>query len=202
MAGWRAATVNHHTRELNVNIQNPRSRIADYDWNPDAVDRLTKLWADGLSGAQIADELGCGRSAVIGKVHRLGLPSRAKAPRPKMERDPMTAKPKDRREEQALTAKRVRAAPTMAYTAPKLAVGPYELTIPPSQRCTLEQLNKKKCKWPVGDVGHPDFFFCGGRASEGEPYCAYHCRIAYTPTASRRAAGGFVSPRSAITGGY
>ena len=50
-------------------------------WTDERVELLKKLWADGLSASQIAGELGgMTRNAVIGKVHRLGLSGRAKAP--------------------------------------------------------------------------------------------------------------------------
>src|SRR4030095_10557923 len=50
-------------------------------WTDDRVELLKKLWSDGLSASQIAGELGgITRNAVIGKVHRLGLSGRAKAP--------------------------------------------------------------------------------------------------------------------------
>src|SRR5436305_6152888 len=50
-------------------------------WTDERVERLKKLWADGLSASQIAGELGgITRNAVIGKVHRLGLSGRAKSP--------------------------------------------------------------------------------------------------------------------------
>jgi hypothetical protein len=50
-------------------------------WTSERVDLLKKLWLDGLSASQIAAELGgVTRNAVIGKVHRLGLSGRAKAP--------------------------------------------------------------------------------------------------------------------------
>jgi GcrA cell cycle regulator len=49
-------------------------------WTDERVERLKKLWADGLSASQIAGELGgITRNAVIGKVHRLGLSGRAKS---------------------------------------------------------------------------------------------------------------------------
>ena len=49
-------------------------------WTDERVERLKKLWADGLSASQIAAELGgVSRNAVIGKVHRLNLPGRAKS---------------------------------------------------------------------------------------------------------------------------
>ena len=53
-------------------------------WTDERVELLKKLWNQGLSASQIANELGAGvtRNAVIGKVHRLGLSGRAKAPAP------------------------------------------------------------------------------------------------------------------------
>src|ERR1700691_4762226 len=63
-------------------------------WTDERVELLKKLWSDGLSASQIAAELGgITRNAVIGKVHRLGLPGRAKstsstAPRPRKARSP------------------------------------------------------------------------------------------------------------------
>ena len=50
-------------------------------WTDERVEKLKRLWAEGLSASQIAGELGNGitRNAVIGKVHRLGLSGRVKA---------------------------------------------------------------------------------------------------------------------------
>lgn len=50
----------------------------DANWTDDRVALLRAMWADGVSSAaDIADALGlgrqAGRSAVIGKIHRLGL---------------------------------------------------------------------------------------------------------------------------------
>lgn len=64
-------------------------------WTDERVELLRKLWLEGLSASQIASELSNGitRNAVIGKVHRLGLSGRAKAPsqaaaRPRGQADP------------------------------------------------------------------------------------------------------------------
>lgn len=51
--------------------------------------------------------------------------------------------------------------------------------LPPGVRCTVSHLNSKTCRWPIGDVGHPDFHFCGAEPEAGESYCAKHCRVAY-----------------------
>lgn len=44
-------------------------------WTDEAVERLKTLHSQGLSGAELAARLGCGltRSAIFGKLHRLGL---------------------------------------------------------------------------------------------------------------------------------
>ncbi len=50
------------------------------NWTDERVEKLKKLWSEGLSASQIAAQLGgVSRNAVIGKVHRLSLPGRAKA---------------------------------------------------------------------------------------------------------------------------
>ena len=51
-------------------------------WTDERVELLRQLWLDGRSASQISAQLGHGvtRNAVIGKVHRLGLAGRAKAP--------------------------------------------------------------------------------------------------------------------------
>jgi GcrA cell cycle regulator len=46
-------------------------------WSEERVTLLKKLWIEGLSASEIAKQLGgVTRNAVIGKVHRLGLPLR------------------------------------------------------------------------------------------------------------------------------
>lgn len=72
-------------------------------WTDERVELMRKLWLEGLSASQIAAELSNGitRNAVIGKVHRLGLSGRAKAPKqaalppraPSTPRQPRAAKP-------------------------------------------------------------------------------------------------------------
>lgn len=51
--------------------------LAPGAWTDERIDTLRALWADGLSAREIADKLGhVTRSAVIGKIHRLGLSGR------------------------------------------------------------------------------------------------------------------------------
>ena len=47
------------------------------EWNDERIAALTRLWKEGYSAAQVARELGgVSRSAVIGKIHRLGIAGR------------------------------------------------------------------------------------------------------------------------------
>lgn len=48
---------------------------------------------------------------------------------------------------------------------------------------TLLELNNTTCRWPIGEVGQPDFHFCGGPAEldAGRPYCDAHSALAYRP---------------------
>ena len=56
------------------------------EWIPQRVSALIALWNEGLSTSVIGERLGVTKNAVVGKVHRLGLPKRGspikKKPRP------------------------------------------------------------------------------------------------------------------------
>lgn len=163
-------------------------------WTDERVELLKKLWGEGLSASQIAAELGgVTRNAVIGKVHRLGLSGRAKAPQPVAPRPKKpvarpTAGPREAGHPTSIgaTALKADAAPVARPTpapAPALVSLSDEPLIP---NCTVLQINEQTCKWPVGDPSSMDFHFCARRSDVGVPYCAYHARIAYQPVSDRR----------------
>jgi GcrA cell cycle regulator len=157
-------------------------------WTDERVELLKKLWADGLSASQIAGELGgITRNAVIGKVHRLGLSGRAKAPSSSVPRQRKPRAPSMFRPPRTMMRGNTALAHMPSYDydlepEPELI----ENIIPIGQRCTLLELDQEKCHWPIGDPGQPDFFFCGGKTNAGTPYCGYHGRVAYQPPAARR----------------
>jgi GcrA cell cycle regulator len=156
-------------------------------WTDERVELLKKLWSDGLSASQIAAELGgITRNAVIGKVHRLGLSGRAKSASAAVAR-PRKARSPSHMLRLARSSIRGNTALAHAYEvdveeAPELI----ENIIPIGQRRTILELNEQTCRWPIGDPGSSDFFFCGGNTVSGLPYCAYHSRMAYQPAADRR----------------
>jgi len=156
-------------------------------WNDERVELLKKLWSDGLSASQIAAELGgITRNAVIGKVHRLGLSGRAKspssaAPRPRKAR----AHPHMLRVSRPAVRGNTALAHAFEYDIepePQLV----DNVIPIGQRRTILELTEETCRWPIGDPGTTDFFFCGGQTSTGLPYCCFHSRVAYQPSGDRR----------------
>jgi GcrA cell cycle regulator len=156
-------------------------------WTDERVELLKKLWSDGLSASQIAAELGgITRNAVIGKVHRLGLSGRAKStssasPRPRKARAPSHML--------RIGRAAIRGNTALAHAYEMEAEAEPELIdniIPIGQRRTLLELNEQTCRWPVGDPGSTEFFFCGGNTLAGLPYCAHHSRVAYQPASDRR----------------
>ena len=46
------------------------------DWTEDRIAILTQLWSEGIATSEIGRRLGVTKNAVVGKVHRLGLPKR------------------------------------------------------------------------------------------------------------------------------
>jgi GcrA cell cycle regulator len=151
-------------------------------WTDERVELLKKLWADGLSASQIAADLGgITPNAVIGKVHRLGLSGRAKspssaAPRPRKARAPGMLR---------VSRPTMRGNTALAFEY-EPEPEPELIEIPIEQRKTLLQLNEHTCRWPIGDPGSTDFFFCGGQTKEDGVYCTHHSRVAYQPAGDRR----------------
>jgi GcrA cell cycle regulator len=162
-------------------------------WTEDRVEVLKKLWNEGLSASQIAGRLGHGvtRNAVIGKVHRLGLsgrvtPQRAARPRPRKTREPShPGRP-------LLATIGANALKPMHRPEPVVLAEPEPepirlVDIPKGERVNILMLSDRTCRWPVGDPGTDEFFFCGHTPKmSGGPYCDYHARVAYQPLQDRR----------------
>ena len=150
-------------------------------WTDERVELLKKLWAEGLSAAQIANKIGnVTRNAVIGKVHRLGLSGRATPAKPQ----------RGCTSSVSTTAK----TPTIA-AAPEADVKPIinepEFTTPivldTGDKTTVSTIKNNMCKWPIGDPAKDEFHFCGQQTQPGKSYCAYHARMAFQPPQRREA---------------
>jgi GcrA cell cycle regulator len=150
-------------------------------WNDARVETLTRLWNDGLAASVIAARLGeVTRNAVIGKVHRLGLPGRATTSR----------RPRVRRPHQPLPSRRSIARPprTPAPAAITFLLVPFQPELPLGEVVTVRTLKDSHCRWPEGDPILPGFHFCGRRKVSGTPYCEHHGAIAFNAAPRRRRA--------------
>ena len=179
------------------------SREASLSWTDERVERLRRLWLEGLSASRIAAELAGGvtRNAVIGKVHRLGLSGRMKpqqaaaaAARPKPAAKP--AAPDAVREAPKAVAMPIRGNLALALgerpmeraaAVPHMRRSYEDNVISMTDNVTIMELRESMCRWPVGDPSSAEFRYCGGKAPIGEgPYCKHHSRMAYQPTQDRR----------------
>jgi len=90
-------------------------------WTEERIERLKKMWHEGATASQIADELGgVSRNAVIGKAHRLGLEQRPSPVKPGEEKEvkkPVAAAP-------APAARAAKPEPVKAAAAPGSTAAP------------------------------------------------------------------------------
>ena len=142
------------------------------EWNEERIEALTQMWREGLSASQVARQLGgVSRSAVIGKVHRLGIAGREAPTRPLGGRPATRVRATSGGVRRAVSQ---RAPHEQVVSIPRVAfeVGP---------TASIHTLTTHACRWPIGEPDQAGFGFCG-RLRNGHPsYCAGHA-----PMATRR----------------
>lgn len=168
-------------------------------WSDDRVDRLKKLWGEGKSAAQIAGILkgNLTRSAVIGKVHRLGLSEagRAKAAAPSTARTHVRPpKPGQQNRPGAVFGAVSIDNPEETERRRKIAQAENEKRLAamaePANDTALPLINRSRfqCSWPVGEPARPaEQMCCGQRVAMDanraiETYCAKHAQKAVSRT--------------------
>jgi GcrA cell cycle regulator len=144
--------------------------IANTPWAEELAIKAREMWRNGLSASDIGNAIHKSRSAVMGKVHRMGL----------------------RREQQANAAPAITGRAggaiqqaTKRYKQKKRAPWSGVAEIKPEVTPTavgIVELERHHCRWPVSGTG-ADTLFCGGAAVKDFPYCVRHCRLAYRGTA-------------------
>ena len=133
-------------------------------WTDDRIKRLRTLWLEGRTADVISQELGCGisRSAVLGKVYRLGLSAGRTA------KTPRASVPKPRTIRRAAVQALPREVPSLS---------------PDERQCgtrTILSVGRGDCRWPLGDPAQPGFSLCGCPVARGS-FCAVHAKVAYRP---------------------
>lgn len=150
-------------------------------WTEDNTAALVRLWGQGLSAGQVAKSLNravadpVSRSAVLGKLHRLGLLQRRTAARP---RGSLAYLP---------PAKPVRLGsgrPRLNPIPPPEPFKPSAVVVDsPDPLGFLDMPDHSRCRWPLD--GEP-FRFCGNRSGRGV-YCEGHHAIAYDAEKTKEA---------------
>ncbi|CAN7248751.1 GcrA family cell cycle regulator [Pararhizobium sp. LjRoot255] len=172
------------------------------NWTDERVEKLKKLWSEGLSASQIAAQLGgVSRNAVIGKVHRLCLPGRAKAggstATTARAKRPATSAPRAPNYAARVTTRTVTRTTGATVMKEQVEIDAIEdqdvapvgnVVVPMSRRLVLTQLTDRTCKWPIGDPMKEEFHFCGNDSPDTSPYCTFHAKLAYQPSGERRRA--------------
>ena len=138
-------------------------------WTDDKVERLERLYNNGVSFRDIAEDLGgVTRNAVIGKVHRMQLPTRAEV----IKTAPFIYKPPKQ------TRRRPRASTVNLAIMKEPEPDPKI-----DYRCTILDLTDTRCRFPLWRHDAAPFvekFYCGAPGAElstGQPYCRKHARL-------------------------
>ena len=167
----------HWQREGNVEHQG---------WTQEREELLVRMWMDGYSGSQIANELGgTTRNAVVGKAYRLNLASNG---HPKT--DPKHYEARRRLShteiEQRITARRKRDRERKRVYRERLVMPELPETCEHATqlidlRDFERQCGRKLCRWPIGNPS-ATMAVCGAITEHDEcVYCATHARMAYVP---------------------
>ncbi len=158
------------------------------------LERIGALLRQGLSSAEIALELGDGRSrnAVQGIVYRYREQIGVGFSRPPGWQAKSTRQDSGKAGNLSLRARRARQR-SLKAKAPAFAPEPVTSSVvaipePEPLNLTLCDLAKGQCKWPVNDPPRGGVFLFCGHDAEG-PYCAHHTlRAIGEGTASERRA--------------
>lgn len=134
-------------------------------WTAKTEALAAQMWKDGHSAKEIVPFVGKSRSAIIGKLHRMGLQhgNRAEAVKRNQERELTRA-----------ARNRVRGSvKPESVSRPPRTVAKLKAVIKPVKPggIPLEALTATSCRWPITEnVPHR---FCGCKATDG-PYCPEH----------------------------
>jgi GcrA cell cycle regulator len=140
---------------------------------PGIIERLTRLWSEGHSTAEIGRRLGISKNAVAGKRQRLELPER---PSPIKRDAPRKVRDWSKRSKSDVD----RHGCLKAGKGLDIAPPPEPQLVAPSPPATpLWPGRVIPCCWPIGIPRARDFRLCEADSVPRKPYCAEHAQLAY-----------------------
>ena len=159
-------------------LQPTSHQTSHQTWTTERIALLKSHFEAGLSCREIAAAIGVSRNAVIGKLTRLNLTrdKKVKAP-PRKAAAAAAARGRGGNGAPRLRAQLIR----VLASAPEPSAS--NAPIHNGHTCSLYELSKEKCRWPISTPGAEDFCFCGNPPVEGLPYCPGHTRLADRVTA-------------------
>jgi GcrA cell cycle regulator len=159
------------------------------EWTNERVDLLRTYAKEGLSCSRIAALIGGGasRNAVIGKINRLGLAKPRVQPTSSVTHLQKRRRSKKSDDQVFVTVRKLVRDNNLGGFKVVDAIEPDQpescldaADIPFEQRKQFFDLEPHHCRFPYGEVGKSDFFFCGAPDADwpARPYCRVHARIA------------------------
>lgn len=171
------------------------------NWTEEVITDLSSMWTAGMSSSQIAAKLvnkyrdAFTRSAVIGKIHRLGL---TRSPSMNSAARKTAAKKRHERERKAtgaLAPTRVRKPNSFTVTSPltglfvpgrELPRAPIPVEdVPPADLVKFAALTDQQCRWIYGDPKEPSHGYCGKPVVPGLSWCPGHRARVFQPPVVR-----------------
>lgn len=173
----------------------------DFDWTPAAVERLRELWASGMSTAAIAREMKTSKNSIVGKAHRLQLPSRPSPIKPPTEQSARNARQCQLRRD-ARNAHRIESERQAAINEQRAAAREQrEIDRVTGADRVVETVSAPRapsaCCFPLwGDRGRPTHRYCDEPAVR-RGMCAEHYRMCWrrldvVPVKDAPVSGGYV----------
>lgn len=140
------------------------------NWTPERVEKLTELYATGISFSRIASAVGgISRNACIGRVSRM-IAAGSVEKRPDLTGHQRTSH-----------LAQYRPAKTVAALKPEPPTEPLSpLVLEDGSHVTLLTLASGMCKFPINDPRDSDFHFCAHPSTNGV-YCGFHRAVVFQP---------------------
>ena len=159
-------------------------------WPQEKDDRLRELWAAGLSASRVGSIMGITNHAVIGRAHKLHLPSR---PSPIIrDRARQPPKPRPLRPNEP-TLPRIECVPPPKLPVPHVAAAeqsrkgesPAAAEAAKAVAPAFKPIRPGACRFPLWGNGRPTHRYCGKPTKAGSPYCPKCHALCHTWTPAR-----------------